>query len=42
MKAYLDDLIVGSNSSEDTMGMVKKVFELCREVKVKLHPDKCS
>ena len=27
LKAYLDDLAVGSNSFEDMMGMLKKLFE---------------
>ena len=41
MKAYLDDLTVGFNSFEDMMGMLEKLFGLCREVKLELYPDKC-
>jgi len=40
MKAYLNDLTAESNSFRDMMGMLEKLFELCTEVKLELHPDK--
>ena len=42
MKAYLDDLTAGANTFTGMMKLLEKLFSLCRELKLKLHPDKCS
>ena len=40
MKAYLDDLTAGANTFMGMMQLMEKLFSLCRELKLKLHPDK--
>jgi len=41
MKAYLDDLTAEANTFMGMMQLLEKLFSLCRELKLKLHPDKC-
>jgi hypothetical protein len=41
MKAYLDDLTAGAKTFMGMMQLLEKLFSLCRELKLKLHPDKC-
>ena len=39
--AYIDDIIVYSDSVEDHVNHLQQVFERLRQVGLKLHPKKC-
>jgi hypothetical protein len=41
MKAYHDDLTAGENTFMGMMQLLEKLFSLFRELKLKLHTDKC-
>jgi hypothetical protein len=41
MKAYLDDLTAGIDTFREMMILLEKLFSLCRELQLKLHPDQC-
>jgi hypothetical protein len=41
MRAYLDDFTSASHTLAEMKVLLEELFSLCRELKLKLHPDKC-